>query len=225
METRITKTLTADEIKSELDMYQVRMQRAEVGIQEARANLDNVKIEPVSNEKREQLRATHLTKLEKCEAEAIELAELTLANIEEILKMTSGDVPTLTPDEMVTARTVKDFIQEDIQDASISDLLTMLRRAVVTQDKATIWNFVRYLPQRLVDSEASWEDSTSKATGNALRTLLAESRAMLRDGRLDSLHSRAIDLRSVATELDFEASKRTQAGKSYSFQSGNEVPW
>lgn len=179
---------------------------------------------------RAELEKQHGPELRKAEAAALRQATIAEANIGQVLEQTASTDPVLTDDEMRQAAAKHVFLKEDCETSSYDRLTAAVRNALTGDDKAALYNYIRYLPARFdADRQAdpAWSDTATPAGADTseLRKLLREARERLADRSYEPLRKSAQAVMSRALKVQREIEKQTPRETAYAFEVPGEVAW
>ncbi len=221
-----TSTMTVKQIEAAINAEIARLDRADAILAEARQGREQIEQFGHADNVRDALLDEYEATMTKAEQDAAKAADIADANARQVIDQLASSRTVLTPSETVTAAARRDFVTEDVNSGSLEDLIAALRDALMTEDRADLWLYQRYLPARIKASDSSWADTASADDVDTLRRLLREAGDRLRNTSLDPLRKRAGDVLSRAGKVERNALKRERASRTYEFQTaGGEVAW
>jgi hypothetical protein len=218
--------MTTKQLEAALNAEAARLDRVEANLAETRRQYQVTLNGDAGEAVREAMAEEFEPTLAKAEADAAAAAGIAAANANLVIDQLSANRPALSDAETALANNRREFVKEDVEEATIPDLIDSLRHALMTEDRPGLYLYTRYLPKRLqTPASSDWGDTTSSDDVDTLRSLLREAQGKLRDTSLDPIQKRAAEIRSRAYKIEGDAGRRAQEARTFSFQSANEVKW
>ena len=171
--------------------------------------------------------AAHRPELEAAAAAAAQAARAADANARAILRQVGEDRISLPPTELSAASTMSPLIERDAERLSLPRLVTEVRAAVATGDRAAMYCWSRALAPRLANRPTGEERDEDQRARSDLGRLQSQIRETLRDTTFDAIRAQADRVleRASATRAAADRGKRALAGPVTTTDGRVKVAW
>jgi len=172
-------------------------------------------------------RAAHQPEREAAATAAATAARAADANARAIHRQVGEDRISLPPTELSAASTMSPLIERDAERLSLPRLVTEVRAAVATGDRAAMYCWSRALAPRLANRPTGEERDEDQRARSDLGRLQSQIRETLRDTTFDAIRAQADRVleRASATRAAADRGKRALAGPVTTTDGRVKVAW